>query len=212
MSILFTILIFLVLISIILADSETKVSNNKKKSTKDWSKVNFDDLDKEWEDGDDEEDLETESARMEKLMNKHNRRGPPGMHNKGINMKDFDPKNPQLMKKMLDQMNSKKNMGMADPGKATMIFVEIVKPMPNGEAWDEKSLKLLTSKWNALVKTASLSADFFNIPDGTILVNVQKPWMYQGLMDFVARQPETVMMTVDQKEYYPKDILGEDEL
>ena len=115
------------------------------------------------------------------------------------------------MKKMLDQMKSKGG-GMADPGKATMMFVELIKTMPNGEPWDEKSLKLLASKWNALAKTASLSADFFNIPDGTILVNVQKPWMYQGLMDFVARQPETVMITVDQKEYYPKDIIDEDEL
>mgnify|MGYP001377750381 CR=1 FL=1 len=70
---------------------------------------------------------------------------------------------------------------------------------------------LIAAKWTALVKTASLQADFYNLDNGSILVNIVKPWFFDGIMKFLAQQPETVKITKDQKDYYPKDILDDDD-
>ena len=41
---------------------------SKKKSSKDWNKLKFNDLEKEWEDGDEDEELENEYERSERIM------------------------------------------------------------------------------------------------------------------------------------------------
>jgi hypothetical protein len=44
-----------------------KKTSTKKKSSKDWSKINVDEMGQDWEDGDDEDELEHEFERIQRI-------------------------------------------------------------------------------------------------------------------------------------------------
>jgi len=167
----------------------------KKKNSKDWSKVDFSKLEEEWEEGDEDEELESDYTRTQRLLEKHQSRRKP-----------IDPNDPKSMKAALKDMKAG-----GTPQSAQMIFVTLTERNTKGEEWDKEKTDLIAAKWTALVKTASLQADFYNLDNGSILVNIVKPWFFDGIMKFLAQQPETVKITKDQKDYYPKDILDDDD-
>jgi hypothetical protein len=127
----------------------TTSKNKKKKGSKDWSKVNFDDVEKEWEGGDDEEELEYEHERVEKLIEK-----------KKASQSAFDPNDPSSMKRHLNNM---KKGGGKDNTEPKMMFITLKRETPKGVLWTKELLDDLAARWTALVQTASLSADFYNL-------------------------------------------------
>ena len=197
-------MVFSLLLSLNLLVNEAKaeeVAKKKKKGSKDWSKIDFDALDKDWEDGDDPDELESEYDRMQKLMSKNKARDPRA---------NFDPNDPASVQKMAQEMK----MG-GNPDSGQMVFVTLKPSNPkSGARWSKEDVDDLSAKWTALVKTASLQADFYNIGGKdqsaqSLLVSVNKPWFFQDIMKFLASQPETLKITKDQRDIYPEDILDE---
>lgn len=173
-----------------------------KKSTKDWSKLNFDDIEKDWEDGDESEELMSgydEHMRTMEINKK--KKGKKRMNKK------FDPNDAAALREMVSDM---KLGGTPDQG--VMVFVSLKQINPKtGKDWTSDDVEMLAGRWSALVKTASLQADFFNIgkdKKAEVLINIQKPWFYQGIMRFLAEQPETLKVTKDSKDYYPEEMLA----
>jgi hypothetical protein len=70
----------------------------------------------------------------------------------------------------------------------------------------------LCSKWSALLKTAHLHANTFNLGEvekkdspRQILVSIDKGWQAPDIFKFVLTQWETVKLTKDSKDYFAKD-------
>ena len=127
--------------------------------------MNFDDLEKEWEGGDDEEELEYEYQRVEKLIEK-----------KKASQPAFDPNDPSSVKRHLNDM---KKGGGKDNTEPKMMFIALQRETPKGVLWTKELLDDLAARWTALVQTASLSADFYNLggktPDKQTLMVTGRP-------------------------------------
>ena len=163
--------------------SSKKVKSLKKRSQKDWSKLTAEQLDKEWEQGDDPELVENEFELQQKLNKK-----------KAVG---FDPRK---------KMNLKKNPFALMGGSSTkMVFVDLKSTQPDGKPWDKKATDKLAGRWQTLIKTGSLTANVFNIEDGKILISVDKSYMFGDVMKFAFNQEETDKISIDSKEYHAKD-------
>ena len=114
-------------------DKESKAKNSvkRKKKSKDWNKVDMQKLEKHWEDGDDEEELEHEYERDKKIAAKKAK-------DKGS---AFNPNDPESVQRFLKQNKKGANLASADSG-PTMIFIELKPTQSSGEAWT-KVLSLL---------------------------------------------------------------------
>ena len=177
----------------------SKDSKKLKKKSKDWSKVDMKSLEKSWEGGDDEEELELEYERNRKIASK--RKTSPGQ--------EFDPNNPESVKKYLK--NNKAGFSSGDGG-PTMIFVELVDKQPEtGEDWTKEKRSYISGKWSTLLKSGSLDAEIFDIGDTSLLLNIKKGWMALDAVKFVLKQPETLKVTKDSRDYFLKDLVDDEE-
>jgi len=186
--------------------SEDK-GGNKKKTTKDWSKVDFNDVEKEWEGGDEEEELEHEFERQRKLNEKKQKE-------MGIAFDGSDPT--KLRKIMQDPMAM---AGMKGGSGGSMIFVDLTKKQPDGKPWDKKAEDAIASRLTALLKTNNLNCNIYNIGDhdttktikgSKLLAQIDKGWRTHEVLRFLVRQPEVDKATLDNKDY-DKSMLPEDE-
>ena len=168
-----------------------EVKNPKKKSIKDWAKFKAEDLEKEWEDGDDPELLLNEFEHQQQVNRKRQGSG-------------FDPKT--IRETMA------KNPFAAMGGSGTkMVFVDLKEKQPDGSKWDKRATDKLASKWQHLVKTGSLTANVFNIEDGKLLISVDKSYMFGDIMKFCFNQIETEKISIDSKDYFAKDYKDKDD-
>ena len=184
----------------------------KKRTTKDWSKVKFDDLEKEWQKGDSKVELEHEYENSQRIAEKKNKGGG------GI---DFN--NPESVKKaMKSDPLAFSGLGQGGSG-ASMVFVELQSTQQDGKAWDKESVDKLCARWSALLKTAHLHANTFNLGDvekkdskRQVLVSIDKGWQATEIFKFIMKQWETVKITKDSKDYmadeYRKKLEDDDEL
>ena len=187
-------------------------AKGRKRTTKDWSKVKFDSLEKDWEKGDAEEELEHEYENSQKILRKKQSQGP-----------GLDMNNPEAIKKMMKQNPMAfSGLGQAAQG-ASMVFVELQDTQQDGKPWDKESVDKLCGKWSALLKTAHLHANTFNLGDvekkdskRQVLVSIDKGWQAPEIFKFVMTQWETVKITKDSKDYmadeYRKKLEDDDEL
>lgn len=169
-------------------------SQKKAKGAKDWKKVNLDKVDKDWEEGDEEVELENEYDRIKRIQQSKMPR---------VNMQD---------------PNSMQNMAMKDPlafsggggGGGSMVFVDLKLKMLSGADWNKNEVDKLAGKWAHLIRTGSVSATVYNIDERQILFNVERAWMTKDVMKFIALQPEVDSFTLQNKKYTPADF-SEDE-
>mmetsp|Transcript_23673 Transcript_23673/g.54589 ORF Transcript_23673/g.54589 Transcript_23673/m.54589 type:complete len:171 (+) Transcript_23673:71-583(+) len=101
------------------------VAGARARSSKDWSQLNFDALEHEWEDGDDEAELITED---ELLYRETERR-----REVGIEVSDE-----------MDAATVRHQQSMAGPA---MMFVELRPTKPDGSAFVEEDYKWLAGSW-----------------------------------------------------------------
>jgi len=168
-----------------------EVKNPKKKSIKDWAKFKAEDLEKEWEDGDDPELLLNEYEYQQQVNRKRQGSG-------------FDP--------LTIRETMKKNPFSVMGGSGTkMVFVDLKEKQPDGSKWDKRATDKLASKWQHLVKTGSLTANVFNIEDGKLLISIDKSYMFGDIMKFCFNQIETEKISIDSKEYFAKDYKDKDD-
>lgn len=167
-------------------------SQKKAKGAKDWKKVNLDKVDKDWEEGDEEVELENEYDRIKRIQQSKMPR---------VNMQD---------------PNSMQNMAMKDPlafsgsGGGSMVFVDLKLKMLSGADWNKNEVDKLAGKWAHLIRTGSVAATVYNIDERQILFNVERAWMTKDVMKFIALQPEVDSFTLQNKKYTPADF-SEDE-
>jgi len=189
-------------------DEEKKIPEKKplpkgkKRTTKDWSKVKLEDLDKEWEKGDSKDELEHEYDNSQRILKKKQEQGGP----------KFDPNNPASIKKAMKQdPMAFSGLGQASQG-ASMVFVELKDTQKDGKPWDKESVDKLCGKWSSLLKTAHLHANTFNLGEvekkdskRQVLVSIDKGWQAPDIFKFVMTQWETVKITKDSKDYFAEE-------
>mmetsp|Transcript_2458 Transcript_2458/g.2583 ORF Transcript_2458/g.2583 Transcript_2458/m.2583 type:complete len:195 (-) Transcript_2458:259-843(-) len=180
---------------IFLTTSVVTTLAKRKRTTKDWNKVDYNDVEKNWEEGDDPTELEHEYERIQKLQEMKAKEGPK-----------IDWNNKDEVKKL---MNTPGGFGGGMGG--TMVFVHIKQSHLEGLAYPRPAMDKLSGKWTALLRTASLQASVYVIEDSQLLVSVDKSWMRKDVMTFVLQQPEVEKLVLDNKEYFPENLPKDDE-
>mmetsp|Transcript_15637 Transcript_15637/g.26064 ORF Transcript_15637/g.26064 Transcript_15637/m.26064 type:complete len:236 (-) Transcript_15637:64-771(-) len=169
-------------------------SKNKKKSSKDWNKIDVNAMSEDWEDGDDEDELEHEYERIQRIAKEKAARA----------------------SKVLKSGNNKKIKKVMESGeldtKGGMVFLTLTDLQPDGTPWDSKTQDKMCGRWSALLRTASLAANVYNMEPGQVLLQVDKGWMFNDVMKFIMTQPEVVKGYKDGKDYLPSMYLDDDEL
>lgn len=175
-------------------DSENqKIKKKKVKDYNEWRSLKIDDVDKEWQEGDDEEELEHEHERIQKIKQK---RMPKFNMNDGKSIVDAVNKNP---------------FEFTGGAGGHMVFASLSEKQSNGNDWDKKSVDKLAAKYTALGRSGNVPAAFYNIDNKQILVNIEKPWFTQDVLRFLSTQKECVSFYVNSKTYYPKEFRDSDD-
>lgn len=162
--------------------------------TKNWNKIDINDVDKQWESGDDKEELEHDFEHIRKIQEKKRPK---------INMEDG---------------NAIKNAYQQDPflfsGGGMMVFVDLKAKQPDGKEWDKRSTELLSKRYSTLLRSGGVIGTVYNIDEKRLLINVDKSWQTKDMLIFLAKQPEVDSFTANSKTYNPKEYLtsvGEDD-
>lgn len=169
----------------------------KKKKSKDWGKINFNELEKVWEDGDEEEELEMEYERNKKIAERK-------MKEREM---EFNPNDPESIQKFVDAQQK----GVSTNANPVMMFITLP-DMYEGKKWTAESRKFLCQKWSTLLRAGSLDAELYDIGETSLLINIKKGWLVQDALKFILQQPEAVKVTKDNKDFYLKDVIDDDEL
>lgn len=198
-----------------------------KRNTKAWNKVDFNAVEKDWENGDDAELLEHEFEITRKIAEKKRQE----LSAQGIGFSLNPIKDPETGEERLDPEQMQRLMGMAknDPmglsmggTSGVMVFVELNKERKKGEGWTKREVDKLAGRWVGLLRSASLDGKVYNTQQDdpnpkvpTLLISVDKAWMAQDVMKFIVQQKETAKVTYNSKEYtkadFPKDYFPEDD-
>jgi len=190
---------FAIIILLLFLSSHTVAENSKKKNKKkstDWDKLDIDKLEKNWESGDEAEELEMQFEHDRKISEKKSQQS-------GVK---FDPNDPASVK---NYMKEKKNGIASEGGGPTMMFIELTPKQLDGAPWTPTSRTYLSGKWSTLLKTGSVDAELYDIGDTSLLINVKKGWMVQDALKYILKQPETIKVTKDSRDIFLKDIVDE---
>eukprot|EP01033_Poteriospumella_lacustris_P000395 gene395-254_t len=168
------------------AKSAAASTTGKAKKTKDWNKININDLDKEWESGDESVELEDEFEKNRKIQ---------------------AAKQPKVD---INDGAAIQRAYKADPfafsgGGGQMVFVDLVGKQPNGKAWTKNDVDQLAKRFASMLKSGSIPANVYNIDTDRILVHIDKPWQVKDMLTFLAQQREVKQFTANSKTYTPKE-------
>ena len=166
-----------------------QTNKNKKKN---WSKVDFNTLEKEWEEGDDKREL----ARDFEL----NREA----HEK--NSKKY-----KKTKKGGQDSASNDPLGLNRGSGGTMMFAKL---RERDVAWTSKEIGRLAAKWSQLLRSASMDVRVVDIgkqggvevDTGTLLLSIDRAWNTYDMMKFTLNQPETAKVTLNSRDYTLADL------
>ncbi|RYH24235.1 hypothetical protein EON65_16970 [archaeon] len=160
---------------------------------KNWNKIDYNDLDKQWESGDDQEELEHDFEHIRKIQEK---------------------KRPKLN---MEDGHAIRNAYQQDPflfsGGGMMVFVDLKPKQPDGKEWDKRSTELLSKRYSTLLRSGGVVGTVYNIDEKRLLINVDKSWQTKDMLTFLAKQAEVESFTANSKTYSPKEYLasiGED--
>lgn len=183
-------------------EGEVKKSPKKspgKKSQKNWAKVDYNALEKEWENGDDERELEHEYDISRKIQEKRRKKGPSSA-SEALKMAKKDP----------FHLNSGSG--------GTLMFAKLRK-RKGKEDWTNKEVDKVASRWSSMLRSAGTDVKVVNIgaqggadtETGTLLLSVDKAWWTSDVVTFTLKQKETEKITVNGQDYTSKDLPKEDD-
>ena len=176
---------------------EVKKNNKKKKN---WSTIDFNAIEKEWEGGDDERELEQEFELDRKQREKRAKKMPKSKE-EAIRQAKKDP------------------LGLNMGSGGTMMFAKLRKQQKKGVDWTNKAVDKVAGKWSSLLRSAAFDVKVVNIGAqggedtevGTLLLSVDKAWNTYDVVKFVLKQKITDKVTVNSKEYRLKDLPTEED-
>lgn len=174
---------------------ETAKKNAKKRSSKNWSKVDFNSLDKEWEGGDDEEETESEYEKIRRVR-------------KEKLAKSGDDQS--IMSKL-----KKDPLGLNFGSGGSMMFAKL----KSNVKWSNDEVNKIAKQWKGLLLSSGTDVNVVNIGSsdedtdgqGTILLSVDKAWWTSEVVYFALRQEETEKITLNNRDITLKDIPSEED-
>lgn len=140
------------------------------------------DLEKSWENGDEEDELEDEFEHNKKI---HSTKLPKVDINDGAAIRKAYNSDPFIF----------------SGSNGSMFFVDLKSNFPKDQ------VDKLAKRYSSLMRSGSLTPSIYNIGEGRLLVNCDKSWRIKDMVSFLARQPEVDFMTINSKKYTPDDIL-----
>ncbi len=157
--------------------TETKKTKKKKRASKDWSKVDLDAVGREWESGDEADELKTESQVYEEMIERRRAASEDGGWMDPAQITKLDPK------KLTEQMAHQQS----DTG-AAMLFVTLTdKQMTGankGDAWSEKAEQQFAGILTALLKTGGLNVQAYRIGERKLLLSTMTGWYGRDVVEF----------------------------
>mmetsp|Transcript_16296 Transcript_16296/g.46184 ORF Transcript_16296/g.46184 Transcript_16296/m.46184 type:complete len:237 (-) Transcript_16296:3-713(-) len=173
-------------------DATTK--KKKKRASKDWSKVDLDAVGREWESGDEADELKTESQVYEEMIERRRAASEDGGWMDPAQITKLDPK------KLTEQMAHQQS----DTG-AAMLFVTLTdKQMTGankGDAWSEKAEQQFAGILTALLKTGGLNVQAYRIGERKLLLSTMTGWYGRDVVEFLTEQPSVMKVTWDSVDY-----------
>ena len=161
--------------------TETKKTKKKKRASKDWSKVDLDAVGREWESGDEADELKTESQVYEEMIERRRAASEDGGWMDPAQITKLDPK------KLTEQMAHQQS----DTG-AAMLFVTLTdKQMTGankGDAWSEKAEQQFAGILTALLKTGGLNVQAYRIGERKLLLSTMTGWYGRDVVEFLTEQ------------------------
>ena len=194
----FSILSFLLLLcsfSVLIEAGDPLIDRRKR-----WDAMNWTQAEKDLEDGDDEEILETEDSLFMKEMEKRRNRGTGLM----------PPPEEVGLKDPTEWV--KHSQAMSGPA---MLFCTLKSTDLDGKSWENKTIEKVAFQWRELLKTGGLEASVYDITDKAtdkssqpkFLVTTQSGWTAYEIRDFILERPEVVDLEWDQVKYTPADLV-----
>ena len=176
------------------AESTTQKSSKQRRRGINKKTINSDALEKAWESGDDEVELEHEFE--------VNRRVGAKVQSKRLNLDD-----PTSIQKLFKK-DPLASAGLS--GSTVMMFVELKTTQPNGKPWTKDDVEKLAGRWASLMRSGSVSCTVYNISGDDLkqprlLMNVDKGWTTSDVIRFALQQPETIKVTKDNRDYTPEE-------
>eukprot|EP00596_Hydrurales_sp_CCMP1899_P009565 CAMPEP_0119052194 /NCGR_PEP_ID=MMETSP1177-20130426/73578_1 /TAXON_ID=2985 /ORGANISM="Ochromonas sp, Strain CCMP1899" /LENGTH=166 /DNA_ID=CAMNT_0007031685 /DNA_START=18 /DNA_END=518 /DNA_ORIENTATION=- len=164
---------------------------------KDWSKVDYNAMDKSWEGGDDERELDHDFEISRKEMDKRAKKAKP--------QTDDDIR--KMMKN--DPLGVNKGMG------GSMMFCQL-KPFEKKDVrWTKKTTDKLAGKWTSLLRSASYNVKVVDVghddQENTLLLSVDQGSLTYEVIKFALRQKETLKLTLNNRDYTKKDLPADDD-
>jgi hypothetical protein len=176
--------------------TEEKPAPTKKKYGLDrWKELKtskIDDIEKEWEQGDEEAELETEHDRLERL--------------RALKRPKFDINDKESLKRAYKQDPSTFGTGEGAAGTA-MVFVDVKNDPKTGKPRSESEVRKIASRWTSMLQAGGLLVQLYHPGDSTILFHVERGWLTKEVMKFAAMQKEVATLTLNQKKFTPKEYL-----
>lgn len=157
---------------------------------KNWNKIDLNEIEKEWEEGDDKTLLEHEFEVNRRILAK---KQPKFDMNDGASIQKAYKSDPFAF----------------SSGGGMMVFVDLKGKQPNGKDWTSADVDTLAKKYASLLRTGSLPTTIYNIGDNRLLVNTEKTWQTKEILLFIARQEEVAQFTANSKTYKTREYLKE---
>eukprot|EP00940_MAST-03C_sp_MAST-3C-sp2_P000532 g532.t1 len=155
----------------------------KRRSARDWSSVNFDEVESAWEEGDDAIELKTEDQmEYERLMRRKADVGAP------------DPQSPET---------ARHHNAQAGP---TMMFAKV--DVSSDPKLSRSDLEAQARTWSDQLFLGGLRVTTYVIEDDTVLVTQQHGWEGSETRDFLLEQERVKYVEWDSKKYYRADKKG----
>eukprot|EP00903_Cladosiphon_okamuranus_P008666 g8306.t1 len=169
-----------------------------KRTAKDWSKMDLDDLEKQWEEGDDEEELKTEEqTKFERLERRR---------------KEARAKTPGIDPSKIGDMSAAQIAAMAagqkDMAGPTMLFAQVGSGESAGtgdkdEPLTKEQTEDLGGRLQQMAQLGSLDVSVYALDPGSILVSSQQGWEGQEVLDFLLSRPEVSKVTWNSQDFFP---------
>lgn len=153
--------------------------------SKKWNSMNFNDLDKQWEDGDDQAELEMEFERIRQIQ--------------ASKQPKLDMNDGAAIRKAVET----DPFAFGGGGGSMMIFVDLVKT----KKWTKNEIDDLCKRYASLLRSGSVVAQTYNIGDDRLMVHIDKVWYTKETLKFLARQPDVESFTANSKTYKPEEFI-----
>lgn len=160
-----------------------------------WNDKKVNELEKEWEEGDDEYETLSEVEYNKKIAKEKSK----------VNFND-----PDAIAKSFREGGAQFTTGK-DGGGQKMMFVDLTETQADGSPWTKAALDKLASYMQMMIRSGSNSADVYGLDDNKLLVSVTKAWMIRDVIKFLVRHKDVVKVALDNVDYTTKNFANDDD-